>query len=115
MMQNRHLTRAIGDAGWSGFVAKVRYKLERNSGRLVTIDRWFPSSKTCSVCGAVANALSLSQRFWQCASCGTLHDRDVNAAQNILQQGILKFKAAGLTVSACGGMHKSYATVGCSQ
>ncbi len=107
MMRNRHLARAIGDAGWSGIVAKVRYKLERKGGHLVTIDRWFPSSKTCAICHTVADALSLSQRFWQCTSCDTRHDRDVNAAQNVLHQGVLKMKAAGLTVSACGGVHKS--------
>ena len=114
MMQNRHLAKAIGDAGWSGLVAKVRYKLERNGGHLVTIDCWFPSSKTCAVCRAVADALSLSKRCWPCASCGTRHDRDVNAAQNVLQQGVLQLKAAGLNVSACGGVRNAYAIVGCS-
>jgi putative transposase len=83
MMQNRHLAKAIGDAGWSRFVAKVRYKLERKGGHLVIVDRWLPSSKTCAVCHAVVDNLSLSKRFWPCASCGTLHDRDVNAAQNV--------------------------------
>jgi putative transposase len=107
MMQNRHLAKAIGDAGWSSFLAKVKYKLERKGGHLITIDRWFPSSKTCSACGAVTNELTLAQRFWQCAVCGALHNRDVNAAQNVLQQGVFKLKAAGLTVSACGGVRKS--------
>ena len=107
MMQNRPLAKAIGEAGWSRFVAKLTYKLERKGGYVVTIDRWFPSSKTCAVCRAVADDLSLSKRFWQCSSCGTLHDCDVNAAQNVLQHGVCKLKAAELTVSACGGVRKS--------
>jgi putative transposase len=107
MLRNRHLAKAIGEAGWSNFVAKVQYKLARKGGHLVTVDRWFASSKRCSQCGTVREALSLTQRFWQCLPCGALHDRDVNAAQNVLQQGILTLKAAGLTVSACGGMRKS--------
>ena len=59
------------------------------------IDRWYPSSKTCSACGHLLAELSLSIRHWRCPSCGTRHDRDINAAKNIL--------AAGLAVSACGG------------
>jgi putative transposase len=115
MMQNRHLAKAIGDAGWSGFVAKLTYKLERRGGYVVTMDRWFPSSNTCAVCRAVASDLSLSKRFWQCAVCSTLHDRDVNAAQHVLQQGVFKLKAAGLTVSACRGVCKSTLGAGSSQ
>jgi putative transposase len=60
----------------------------------VVIDRWYPSSKTCSACGHLLAELSLGIRHWTCPSCGTRHDRDINAAKNIL--------AAGLAVSACG-------------
>ncbi|HKN99501.1 MAG TPA: zinc ribbon domain-containing protein [Pseudonocardiaceae bacterium] len=59
-----------------------------------TWGRWFPSSKTCSTCGAVADTLPLSVREWTCPGCGSVHDRDVNAARTLL--------AAGLAVSACG-------------
>ncbi|GLX07511.1 zinc ribbon domain-containing protein [Microbispora sp. NBRC 16548] len=69
--------------------------ISRRAGRrLVVIDRWFPSSKTCSACGHLLAALSLSTRHWTCPDCGTRHDRDVNAAKNIL--------AAGRAVPACG-------------
>jgi transposase len=72
-----------------------RAKAKAKAGRhLIVIDRWYPSSKTCSACGHLLAELSLSTRTWQCPSCGTRHDRDVNAAKNIL--------AAGLTVTACG-------------
>ncbi len=107
MMRNRHLAKAIGESGWSEFVAKLTYKLKRKGGFVVTIDRWCASSKRCSQCGTVREALSLAQRFWQCAICGAHHDRDVNAAQNVLQHGVFRLQGAGLTVSACGGVRKS--------
>jgi putative transposase len=72
----------------------VEYKAARAGRYLVVIDRWYPSSKTCSTCGHLLAELSISTRTWQCPSCGTRHDRDINAAKNIL--------AAGLAVSACG-------------
>ena len=103
MMKNRRLSRAIADVGWGGLLLKIDYKLKRRGGRLVKIDRWFPSTKTCSECGAIKEGLTLSDRTWLCAACGTLHDRDENAAENIRRQGILKLKAEGLSVSAHGG------------
>ena len=74
---------------------------------LVQVEQWFASSKTCSVCGTLAEAMPLSIRAWECESCGAKHDRDINAARNIRQQGILKLKAEGLSVSACGGLRKT--------
>lgn len=103
MMKNRHLSLAIADVGWGGLLLKIDYKLERRGGRLVKIDRWFPSTKTCNCCGAIREGLKLSDRTWLCTACGTLHDRDENAAENIRRQGILKLKAEGLSVSAHGG------------
>lgn len=103
MVRNRKLSRAISDAGWSSMTGKLNYKLARKSGHLVKIERFYPSSKTCSCCGAINESLTLSDRYWLCASCGTTHDRDTNAAINIRNQGIIKLKAAGLTVSAHGG------------
>ena len=106
MMRNRRLSRAIADVGWGGLLLKIDYKLKRRGGRLVKIDRWFPSTKTCSGCCAIHEGferLTLSDRTWLCTACGTLHDRDENAAENIRRQGILKLKAEGLSVSAHGG------------
>ena len=103
MLKNRRLARAIADVGWSGLLAKIDYKLRRKGGRLVRIDRWFPSTKTCSCCGSIREGLTLSDRIWLCEGCGTLHDRDENAASNIEAAGIAKLKAEGLSVSAHGG------------
>jgi putative transposase len=94
MVRNRHLARVISDCGWGEFRRQLEYKCQRYGRRLVVIDRWYPSSKTCSACGHLLAELSLSTRTWQCPSCGTRHDRDVNAAKNIL--------AAGQAVTACG-------------
>ena len=94
MVRNRHLARAISDCGWAGFRRQLEYKCQRYGRELVVIDRWFPSSKTCSACGHLLATLSLATRTWQCPSCGTRHDRDINAAKNIL--------AAGQAVTACG-------------
>jgi putative transposase len=95
MVRNRRLAKAISDCGWGEFRRQLEYKAARYGRRLVVIDRWYPSSKACSACGHRLAELSLSTRTWRCPSCRTLHDRDVNAAKNIL--------AAGLAVSACGG------------
>jgi putative transposase len=94
MVRNRSLAKAISDCGRGAFRRMVEYKAARAGRHLVVIDRWYPSSKTCSACGHLLAELSISTRTWQCPSCGTRHDRDINAAKNIL--------AAGLAVSACG-------------
>ena len=94
MVRNRHLARVIADCGWGEFRRQLEYKCERYRRELVVIDRWYPSSKTCSACGHLLAELSLSNRHWTCPSCGSRHDRDINAAKNIL--------AAGLAASACG-------------
>ncbi|QSE93977.1 transposase [Rhodococcus pseudokoreensis] len=93
MVKNRSLSRAISDAGWSEFRSMLEYKAVWYGRRVVAVDRFCPSSKTCSVCGAVASSMPLNVREWTCR-CGVVHDRDVNAARNIL--------AVGLTVAACG-------------
>jgi putative transposase len=94
MVRNRHLARMISDCGWGEFRRQLEYKCARYGRQLVVIDRFYPSSKTCSACRCLLAELSLSTRTWQCPSCGTRHDRDVNAAKNIL--------AAGQAVTACG-------------
>ncbi|MBG0817827.1 RNA-guided endonuclease TnpB family protein [Planomonospora sp. ID82291] len=94
MVRNRSLARAISECGWGEFRRLLEYKCERYGRRLVVIDRWHPTSKTCSACGHLLAGLSLSTRHWTCPTCRTRHDRDINAAKNIL--------AAGQAVSACG-------------
>ena len=94
MVRNRSLAKAISDCGWGEFRRQLEYKAASAGRHLIVIDRWYPSSKTCSACGHLLASLSLETRTWQCPSCGTRHDRDINAAKNIL--------AAGLAVTACG-------------
>jgi len=94
MQKNRCLAKSIGDAGWSEFVRQLEYKANWYGRMLVGIDKWYPSSKRCSDCGFVVSKMSLSIREWACPECGVIHDRDINAACNIL--------AAGLAVSAFG-------------
>jgi putative transposase len=108
MIRNRHLARAISDCGWGEFRRQLEYKCERHGRRLVVIDRWYPSSKTCSACGHLLAELSLSTRHWTCLSCGALHDRDVNAAKNILAAGLAV--ARGSPGDACGAgvRHSGY-------
>ena len=88
MVRNRKLSKAISDVGWGMFVNFLAYKLERKEGKLVEIDRFFPSSKKCSCCGHVVDELPLDIREWDCPACGTHHDRDENAASNIRTEGI---------------------------
>lgn len=93
MVKNHSLARAISDAAWRELRTMLEYKWAWYGRELVAIDRWFPSSKLCSACGAIASKMPLHVRTWTCG-CGTTHDRDVNAAKNIL--------AAGLAVAVCG-------------
>ena len=83
MLRNRRLARHIADAGFAEVRRQLAYKTEWNGGRLVTADRWFPSSKTCSGCGAVKAKLALSERTYTCTTCGLILDRDLNAARNL--------------------------------
>lgn len=94
MTRNHSLARAISDAAWRQMRAMLEYKCRWYGRDLIVIDRWYPSSKTCSACGHAAASLPLSVREWECATCGTGHDRDINAAINI--------RAAGLASLACG-------------
>jgi putative transposase len=94
LMKNHKLAQAIADASWSELVRQLEYKCQWYGRTLVKIDRWFPSSKRCGNCGHIVEKLPLDVREWDCPECGTHHDRDINAAQNIL--------AAGLAVSVCG-------------
>jgi len=100
MVRNRHLARAISDCGWGEFRRQLEYKCERAGRELVVIDRWYPSSKTCSACGHLLAGLSLSTRHWTCPRCRTRHDRDINAAKNILAAG--RAVARAIQGDACG-------------
>ncbi len=100
LVRNRRLARAISDCGWGKFREMVEYKAARYGRRVIVIDRWFPRSKMCSACGHVLAELSLDVRHWTCPSCGTRHDRDVNAAKNILAAGLAV--AGGNPGHACG-------------
>jgi putative transposase len=101
MVRNRRLARAISDCGWGEFRRQLTYKCQRYGRELIVTGRWYPSSKTCSACGHLLAQVPLATRHWTCPSCRTRHDRDINAAKNIL--------AAGLAVArdspgdACGG------------
>jgi putative transposase len=94
MVQNHKLAKAISDVGWSAFVSQLEYKAQWYGRTLVKIDKFYPSSKRCFACGHILDSLTLDIRFWTCPACGIQHERDINAAKNIL--------AAGLAVAACG-------------
>ncbi|HHW42178.1 MAG TPA: IS200/IS605 family element transposase accessory protein TnpB [Syntrophomonadaceae bacterium] len=85
MMRNKHLSRHIADAGWGEFRRMLEYKTKWYGSRLVVVPRFFPSSRRCSECGYVLPELKLSTRRWLCPECGAIHDRDINAAVNLLQ------------------------------
>ena len=87
MMKNHCLSKAIQDASWSTFVSFLDYKCNWYGKTLVKIDRFYPSSKTCSSCGYKLDKLDLGTREWTCPDCGDYHDRDINAAINILNKG----------------------------
>ncbi len=95
MVKNHCLAKAVSDVGWGEFVRQLDYKSQWYGRTLVKIDRWYPSSKTCHDCKQVVEDLPLDVREWVCPECGVWHDRDINAARNIL--------AEGLSASACGG------------
>jgi putative transposase len=96
MVTNHSLTRAISDAAWAEFRGMLEYKATWYGRKVIAVDRWFPSSKLCSTpgCGHLNKTMPLNIRTWTCAGCGSTHDRDLNAANNLL--------AAGLAVSVCG-------------
>ncbi len=93
MVKNHRLARAISDAAWSEFRSMLEYKARWYGREVIAVDRWFPSSRLCSACNTLRDTMPLNVRTWTC-DCGTAHDRDVNAAHNLL--------AAGLAVTVCG-------------
>ncbi|WP_327410790.1 transposase [Streptomyces sp. NBC_01281] len=89
------LAKSVHDAGWASFISMLEYKADRYGRTLVKIGRFTPTSQTCSTCGVKGGPKPLNVREWTCGTCGTVHDRDINAAINVKT-------AAGLAVSACG-------------
>ncbi len=104
MVKNRKLSRVINDMSFFEFRRQLEYKSEIRGGLVVVADRFYPSSKTCSACGEVLDKLPLSVRAWECPSCHTHHDRDLNAAINLANY------AVSSTVSARGGEGSGSAT-----
>jgi putative transposase len=88
MMKNHKLAKAISDIGFHEFKRQIEYKSKLFDNWISIVDRWFPSSKTCSNCGSVKTELQLSQRTYSCDNCGIKLDRDINAALNIKAEGI---------------------------
>jgi len=95
MVKNHCLAKAISDVGWGELVRQLEYKSKWYGRTLIKIDQWYPSSKTCSACKHVLDSLTMDIREWVCPLCGVVHNRDTNAALNIL--------AEGLSAAACGG------------
>ena len=102
MVKNRCLSRAIADVGWSKFVNFLEYKLNNKSGKLIKIDTFYPSSKTCNSCSYKNNDLTLSDRNWICINCNEGLDRDLNAAKNIRDEGLRLITAGTAEYQACG-------------
>ena len=87
MMKNHHLAKAIQEVGFYKFKTVLSTKALQNDKKVILIGRYYPSSKTCSKCGYIHKDLKLQDRQWQCPNCGSYHDRDLNAAKNILREG----------------------------
>jgi putative transposase len=103
MVRNHNLAASISDVGRGTFTNFLAYKLESKGGKLIEVDRWFPSSKLCSNCFYQIGEMSLDVREWICPHCGIHHDRGENAAINIRAEGIRMLKADDSAASAVGG------------
>ena len=109
MVKNHHLAKAVSDAAFGEFRRQLEYKTARSGAALHVVDRWYPSSKTCSKCGRVKAKLSLNERVYTCDGCGLVMDRDLNAAVNILVAG-----SAPETQNAHGGTGRRSNQHGCA-
>jgi putative transposase len=95
MIKNPKLSKSIQDISWGNLINFLDYKCKYNDKQLIQINRFYPSSKSCSSCNSINEGLQLKDRKWVCKECGEIHDRDINAAKNILKQGILTIKSEG--------------------
>ncbi|MGI0480179.1 RNA-guided endonuclease InsQ/TnpB family protein [Geminocystis sp. CENA526] len=95
MMQNYCLSKAIQQVGWGQFCTMLKYKAEQEGKVYIEVNRFFPSSKTCHVCLNKIGSLPLDVRYWTCLKCGTKHDRDINAAINIRDEGLRMLQTSG--------------------
>ncbi|WP_405089401.1 transposase [Micromonospora sp. NBC_01392] len=109
MLRNRRLARHITDAGFGEIRRQLTYKASWNGGQLIVADRWYPSSKTCSGCGAVKTKLPLSERAYHCQTCGLTLDRDLNAARNLAALAAQATTAGSSSVAARGADQKTRA------
>ena len=108
MVKNHKLANHIQDASWGTFVTYLQYKADMNNKRIVKIDRFYPSSQTCNVCGYVNGKVKdLSVREWICPQCGTTHNRDINAAINILNEGLRNISAGTVDYTDGDGVRHS--------
>ena len=99
MMKSRHLSKSIASVGWSQFLTMVQYKMERAGKYFRKISRWYPSSQTCGCCGYKnTDVKDLGVRKWICPKCGTWHDRDINAQQNIYKIGTKMLQDEGIQI-----------------
>ena len=97
------LAKSVHDAGWATLVRLLEEKTERYGRSVFKVDRWFPSSQICSMCGVKDGPKPLNVREWTCANCGSEHDRDVNAARNIRLEGRKVAAGQADTLNGCGG------------
>ena len=108
MMKNRHLSKSIASVGWSQFLTMVQYKMERAGKYFRKISRWYPSSQTCGCCGYKnTDVKDLGVRKWKCPKCGTWHDRDINAQQNIYKIGAKILQDEGIQIVGLPVTNKS--------
>ncbi|KKZ12498.1 MAG: transposase, partial [Candidatus Synechococcus spongiarum 15L] len=101
MLKNRRLAKSISDSGWRMFKTLLEYKASRYGREVVVVCRWEPTSKRCASCRHLDGKKSLAIRRWTCSACGAAHDRDINAAKNILAVGQAE------RLNACGAEGKS--------
>lgn len=108
MMKSRHLSKSIASVGWSQFLTMVQYKMERAGKYFRKISRWYPSSQTCGCCGYKnTDVKDLGVRKWICPKCGTWHDRDINAQQNIYKIGTKMLQDEGIQIVGLPVTNKS--------
>lgn len=100
LMKNHRLSKAIAGVGWGRFLSMVKYKIERKGGIFLKVSRWYSSTKTCSHCGYKNDSLTINDRYWKCPECGNFIDRDENAVDNLIREGIRLLSKQGILCMA---------------